>query len=385
MERVGESATLRVGRLALELKAQGVDVLDLAVGEPDFRSPAVAVEAAREALEAGFTKYTDGNGLKELRAATAAALAARYGAPWGAADGLITVGAKMALFNLAQALLDEGDQVIIPSPCWVSFPEQVRLVGAEPVLVPSRAEDGFLVHAEPLLAALTERTRAILLNTPSNPTGGVVPPADLQRLVEVCHQRGILLISDETYDRFVYPGTSFGSAAALAREFPDTVVLVGSFSKTYAMTGWRLGFAFGPAPVIKALSTLQSHSTSNPTSFAMKGALAALAAAEPDVAAMIEEYRLRRDLITEGLGTLPGVSCKPPLGAFYAFPNVTGCYRPGREGSVELAEFLLREARVAVVPGIAFGDDRFVRISFACSRATLASALDRMRAALRQD
>ncbi len=381
MARVGESTTLKVGRLAAELRAQGKDVLDLGVGEPDFGSPRVAVDAAREALTQGFTKYTDGNGLKELRQAVAAVLARRYGAPWSAGDGLITVGAKMALYHLALALFDQGDEVVLPSPCWVSFPEQIRLTGATPVLVPTAGEDGFTIHAEPILRALSERTRAVLVNSPSNPTGGIMAAEDLRRVVEACAARGIPFIADETYDRFVY-GDGFASSASLAAEFPETVVLVGSFSKTYAMTGWRLGYVFGPPGLVKAMATLQSHSTSNPTSFAMKGALGALAAAEPEVEAMIAEYLARRDLVTAGLARIPGFRCAPPRGTFYAFPNVAGCYRPGRQGSVELSEFLLHQAGVAVVPGIAFGDDDHVRISFACSRQTLETALSRIANAL---
>lgn len=382
MGRIRESGTLRVSRLAAELKAQGKDVLDLGAGEPDFRSPAVAVEAACQALKDGFTKYTDAAGILELKEAMTRELASRYGGPWTARDCVITVGAKMALFQLAQALFEEGDEVIIPSPCWVSFPEQVRLAGAAPVFVTTSGEDGFRIHADPILEAITPRTRAVLINAPTNPTGGLIARADLERLVAACAERGILYISDETYDRFVYPGSDFASAASLASRFPDTVALVGSFSKTFSMTGWRLGFLCAPPALAKAVATLQGHSTSNPTSFAMKGAAAALANAAADVEEMIEEYRLRRDLLVAGLERLPGFRCRPPLGAFYAFPDVTGCFRPGREGSVAFAEFLLAEAGVAVVPGSAFGDDRHIRISFACSRATLESALSRIAQAL---
>ncbi len=376
--RIGESGTLRVSRLAAELKAQGKDVLDLGAGEPDFRSPDVAVLAACQALQDGFTKYTDAGGILELKEAMTRELASRYCGPWTAKQCVITVGAKMALFELAQALFEEGDEVIIPSPCWVSFPEQVRLTGATPVFVTTSGEDGFRIHADPILAAITPKTRALLVNSPTNPTGGLIEHADLERLVAACAERGILYISDETYDRFIYPGSNFSSAASLAARYPETVVLVGSFSKTFSMTGWRLGFLCGPPPLVQAVSTLQGHSTSNPTSFAMKGAAAALAGAAADVEAMIAEYRLRRDLLIAGLERLPGFRCRPPLGAFYAFPDVSGCFRPGRESSVAFSEFLLSEAGVAVVPGSAFGADRHIRISFACSRATLESALSRI-------
>jgi aspartate aminotransferase len=294
---------------------------------------------------------------------------------------MITSGAKMALFDLTQALLGDGDEVILPSPCWVSFPEQVRFAGARPVAVPASGDDGFRIHAGPILQAMTDRTRAVILNSPCNPTGGVAGAADLRLLAEGCAARGIPLISDETYDRFVYDGTH-ASAGSLAGEFPDTVVVVGSFSKTFCMTGWRLGYAFGPPELIRALVVLQGHTTSNATTFAMRGALAALEVADGSVEAMIGEYRARRDLAIARLAAMPGVVCRPPAGSFYAFPDVSGCFRPGRQGSVAFAEFLLERAGVAVVPGLAFGSDHHVRISFACSRESLEKGLERMAGAL---
>jgi aspartate aminotransferase len=383
--RIGESATLRVARLAAELKAQGVSVVDFGAGEPDFPSPPVAVEAAHHALNKGFTRYTPASGTPQLREGLAASFRLRYGAPWKAAQTVVTVGAKGALFELALAVLDPDDEVVLPSPSWVSFEEQIRFAGARPVLVPTHAEDGFRIHAEPLLAALNERTRAVLLNSPSNPTGGVIDAKDLRTVTEACAARGVLLISDETYERFVYDGACHASAASLATEFPDTVVLVGSFSKTYAMTGWRIGYLLGPAPVVRAVDAIQSHATSNPTSFAMVGALAALESAEPEVEKMIAEFEARRDLLVPRLNALPGVRCRPPGGAFYAFPDVSGAFRSGRANSLEFSEFLLAEARVAVVPGAAFGADDHIRISFACSRETLDDGLNRMAALLAKE
>ena len=376
--RIGESATLRVSRRAAELRAQGVDVVDFGAGEPDFASPSVAVESARRALAEGFTKYTPSSGTPEIRAALAERFRDVYGAPWQARDVVVTVGAKAALFELALALLDAGDQVVVPTPCWVSFPEQFRFAGAEPVEVPLAAADGFRVRAEPLIEAMTERTRVVLVNSPSNPTGGVIGEDDLERLVTACAERGVVLVADETYERFVYEG-GHASAARLASRHPESVVLVGSFSKTYAMTGWRVGYVFGPPPVIAAVANVQSHATSNPTSFAMSGALTALREAEPDVERMIATYRERRDFLIPRLNELPGVSCEPPAGAFYAFPRVADAYREGRQGSIAFAEALLEEAAVAVVPGEAFGDDAHVRISFACSMETLERGLERMR------
>ena len=285
------------------------------------------------------------------------------------------------MFELALAVVDDGDEVIIPTPCWVSFPDQIRLCGGEPVFVESRADDGFRLRARTILDAITDRTRAIVLNSPCNPTGGMIDGDDLRAIVEAAAARGILVVSDETYERFVYDGPAFTSCAAFAAAHPETVVVVGSFSKTYAMTGWRLGYALGPTTVMNGLAAIQSHATSNPTSFAMPGALAAMREAEPDVRAMIEEFRIRRDLVVDLLNALPGVTCNAPAGAFYAFPHVAGCYRAG-EGSTEFAERLLEEARVAVVPGAAFGNDEHVRLSFACSRDDLREGLRRMAAML---
>jgi aspartate aminotransferase len=261
----------------------------------------------------------------------------------------------------------------------VSLPEQIRFAGAVPVEVPTAGDDGFRIHAGPILDAVTGRTRAILLNAPCNPTGGVVSAEDLRAIVEFAAARGLLVISDETYKRFVYGGLQPVSAAALAAEFPETVVVVGSFSKTYAMTGWRIGYMLGPSEVVRAVEVIQSHATSNPTSFAMVGALEALRHAEPEAAAMIAEYAARRDMLIPRLNDLPGFVCRPPDGAFYAFPHVAACYGPGRgENSMAFSEFLLDKARVAVVPGAAFGSDDHIRISFACSRATLDEGLRRM-------
>ncbi len=371
-----------MSRRAAALKARGISVVDFGAGEPDFASPAVAVEAARRALAEGFTRYTPGSGLPVLRAEVAESYQKRYGSPWTGAQTVITVGGKAALFELALAVFDDGQEVILPSPAWVSLPEQIRFAGARPVEVATSVEDGFRMHAEPLLAAVTGRTRAFLINAPCNPTGGVISAADLRRVVEFAAEHGLLVISDETYAQFVYDGLEHASVAALAAEFPETVVLVGSFSKTYAMTGWRIGYVLGPPDLIPAIENIQSHATSNPTSFAMVGALEALRHGAADVEAMIAEYAARRELLIPRLNAIPGFLCRPPDGAFYAFPRVADLYRPGRQGSVEFAELLLEEARVAVVPGAAFGADDHIRISFACSRAELAEGLERIAAVL---
>jgi aspartate aminotransferase len=376
--RIGESATLRASRRALELRAAGVDVIDFGAGEPDFDTPRVAVEAARQALADGFTKYTATSGIPELRRALAERYRRDFAAPWTAADVLVTVGGKGALFEVALALFEPGTEVVLNTPYWVSLPEQVRFAGAEPVEVPTSGDDGFTIHAEPILAALTERTRAVLLNSPGNPTGGMIEPRERWRIVEECARRDIVVISDETYERFVYDGFAAGSAAELAAEFPGTVAVVGSFSKTYAMTGWRVGFLLGPRELVDAAARIQGHATSNATSFAMKGALAALLGAEEDVRAMIAEYAERRDLLIGRLDRLPGVRCRAPRGAFYAFPDVSARLGGSLASTVDFAERLLEEEAVSIVAGEAFGSDRHVRLSFACSRAALAAGMDRI-------
>jgi len=382
MSRVGESATLKVARRALALKRQGVDLVDLGAGEPDFPTPQVAVEAACAALRDGFTKYTAGSGTPELRGAVAEQFRARFGSPWSAAETVISVGGKAGLFEIAMAIAEPGVEIVLPSPCWVSLPAQIELAGGTPVLVPTSPDDGFALHADALLAATTERTRAILINSPSNPTGGLISPPELRALVEGAAARGLLVIADETYARLVYDGARIATVAALAAEFPDSVALAGSFSKTYAMTGWRVGYVLGPPELIAAVENVQSHVTSNPTSFAMIGALAALEHAEPEVERMLAIYQERRDFLVPRLNAIPGLTCAPPGGAFYAFPRATGAFAPGRSTSVELAEFLLEEARVAVVPGSAFGADDHIRLSFATSLEELGRGIERISAAL---
>jgi aspartate aminotransferase len=376
-----ESATMRVARRAKELKAEGHEIIDWGAGEPDFPSPSVAVEAARQALADGFTRYTVAAGIPDLRDALAAHYHRLHGAPWQRPNTLVTVGAKAALFEIFQILVDDGDEVVYPTPAWSSFPDQMRLAGGVPVPAAASMDDAFAIRADAVLGAFTDKTRVVLLNSPSNPTGGMVSAADLRRIVEAAAERDIAVMCDETYERFVYDG-EHASCGSLAGEFPDTVVLISSFSKTWAMTGWRVGYVLGPAALIDKAAALQGHMTSNATSFAMRGALAALEGAEDDVRRMIAEFRWRRDVIVERLAALPGVRCPTPRGAFYAFPHVADCFRNGRRGSLELAEYLLEEAGIALVPGIGFGNDEHVRISFTCARETLETGLERLAAAL---
>ena len=378
---ISESATLAVSRRAAALRAAGVELADFSAGEPDFPTPSVVVDEGVRALRAGMTKYAPAPGLPELRKRLAEGYRQSHGAPWTTQQVIVGVGAKSPLFGLSLALLDPGDEMILPSPYWVSFPEQVRFAGGVPVPVATRADEAFRIRAEPIIAAMGPATRAVLINSPCNPTGGVVAAADLEALAAACAERQIVLISDETYSHLVFDG-EYASAATLATRYPETVVVVSSFSKIFAMTGWRVGYALGPEKLIEALVSIQSHSTSGPATFAMAAALTALTDAADEAEAMRQEYHRRRDLVLELLAGMPGVECVPPAGSFYAFPRVDRHYREGRQGSVEFAEFLLEEARVAVVPGVAFGEDNHIRISFACSRDTLRAGLGRMARAL---
>lgn len=366
---------MAVSRRVAELRSEGIEVLDLGAGEPDFPSPETAVKAAQRALDEGRTKYTVLEGTTELRAA----LAERYsapGGPWSAGNVLVTVGAKAALYQLAQAFLGPGAEAVVPTPAWVSIPAQVRLAGAEAVTVPMAAEDGFAIRAQPLIEAMTQRTRAVIVNTPCNPTGAVASILDLERLASACAERGALLISDETYERFVYDGRRHAGVAALAARYPDTVVLVGSFSKSYAMTGWRVGYLLGSAEVVAAAAAVQSHVTSNATSFAMAGAEAVLAEEPPESAALVAACARRRDLVLRELERVPGIVCPPPAGAFYAFPDVSACLDEACPDSASLCGRLLDEARVAATPGSAFGWEGHLRLSFACGDEVLAAGLE---------
>ncbi len=341
----------------------------------------MAVEAARRALAEGRTKYTVLEGTAELRQL----LAKRHrtlGAPWQASSVLVTVGAKAALYQLAQAFLSPGDEAVLPTPAWVSLAAQVRLAGARAVGVPMAPEDGFAIRAQPLLDAMTERTRAVIVNTPCNPTGAVASILELERLAAACARRGALLISDETYERFVYDGRRHASVASLACRYPDTVVLVGSFSKTYAMTGWRVGYLLGSTDVVAAAAAVQSHVTSNATSFAMAGAEAVLEHEPPEAAALVAACARRRDLVLRELGRVPGLSCPAPAGAFYAFPDVRTFLGETCPDSASLCRLLLDEALVAATPGSAFGREGFIRLSFACSDEVLSEGLERLVAFL---
>ena len=379
-----ESPTLAVLNRATALVAQGVDVVDFGPGEPDFATPRVVAEAGKSAIDRGFTKYTNASGTKALREAIAARYNRRYGTRLGVEHVITGCGGKQELFNLALALVHEGDEVIIPSPYWVSFPDQVAFAGGTPVFAQTRAEERFRPTLADLEAVATERTRGVILNSPCNPTGAVIRESELARIVEWCASRDAFLIFDETYELFVYDGNEHASAARWLEQYPETVVIVNSMSKTFAMTGWRLGFAIAHPDIITALGKIQSHSTSNPSTIAQQAALEGLThGAKDDVQRMYEAYCERRAWLVPQLNAIPGICCADPDGAFYVFPDISAFFgKAGITDSQSFASYLIDEARVAVVPGGAFGADAYVRISYATSMERIREGVARMKSAL---
>jgi aspartate aminotransferase len=377
------SSTTAAGKKAKALAASGVDVVDLYLGEPDFPTPDFVGRAGARAIEAGQTKYTDVAGEASLRDAIAQKYAREQGATAARENVIVTAGAKQAVFNVCQALFDEGDAVALFSPYWVSFPEMVRLTGATPSFVPTDIASGWRPTAAALERSAPSTTRGVILNSPNNPTGAVVTPEELERIVDWCASRNAWLVYDETYDRFLYDGRRHASAAALRGRY-ERIVVTGAASKTWAMTGWRLGWAVGPAELVTAIASYQSHTTSNASSISQAAALAALTDIESTasaVAQMLAHYVERRRLMVEGLSGIAGIRCPNPEGAFYAFADVSDlCRRKGAAGSAALCDRLLSEAHVAAVPGDAFGDDACVRFSFATEAARITEAVRRIAA-----
>ncbi len=376
------SVTITIDARAKELKAAGEQVINLSAGEPDFPTPRHVREAAKAAIDAGFTRYTPAAGIAELRRAIAQKHRRDNGLEYAEDEIVVSAGGKHALFNAFMAICDSGDQVIIPAPYWVSYPEMVRLAGGEPVIVETGPETGFKLTPEALRRALTPRSRALVLNSPSNPTGTVYTRQELDDLAAVAAEAGLWMVTDELYEHLIYEGEHV-SVAALRPEYRERVILINGVSKAYAMTGWRIGWAAAPRPVARAMAAIQSQATSSVNSIAQKAAVAALTGPQDDVAAMRDEYRQRRDLLVEGLSRLPGVEVLRPAGAFYVYPSVRGLL--GREiggrragDDVALAEVLLEAARIAVVPGTAFGTPGYLRLSYATSRSDLEEALRRL-------
>jgi aspartate aminotransferase len=368
------AVTAEAGRL----KAAGVDVVAFGAGEPDFATPDNIKQATIRALEANFTRYTPAAGISELRNAVCEWHKKDLGTSYEMAESIICVGGKHAIFNTMAAVIEHGDEVVLPVPYWVTFYDVINYHGGKAVRVETREDNGFRLTAADIERVLTPKTKIVIVNSPSNPSGAVVPPDEFERIYKLTSSRGVLLLSDECYSHFVYEGRPF-SVASLQGAKPK-VVVVGSLSKTFAMTGWRVGFALGPKPLIEAINKLQSHSTSNPTSIAQKAALEALTGPQDSVPQMLAEYRRRRDYVIPALNDIPGVHCPEPGGAFYAYPNISCCFgKDGIQSAMDFSSKLLHEAHVAVVPGEAFGTYEHVRISYAASMGELERGLERIR------
>ncbi len=381
------SATLAVQAKAKELKRRGVDVISFGAGEPDFDTPERVKDAAIQAMRRGQTKYTEVGGIPELREAACTKFKRDNGLDYEPADILISCGGKHSLYNIFVALLDPGDEVIVPSPYWVSYPEQVRLLDGVPVTVATDEAAGFDLDPARIAAAVTAKTKIVVLNTPNNPTGAVFSPAALEAVARLAVERQLWIISDECYESLTFEGRHV-SVASFGPAVKARTIVVNTCSKAYAMTGWRIGLAAGPRAIIKAMTDVQSQVTSNPSSIAQWAAVEALSGPQDEVAKMAGEFDRRRHLIIAGLNALPGVRCATPKGAFYAFPNISGLLgrrRPGGApltGSGDVASFFLEDARVAVVPGADFGSDVHIRLSYATSAELISEGLRRMGEAI---
>ena len=385
-KNIKPSPTLAMDAKAKAMKASGVDVVNFGVGEPDFDTPENIKEAAIKAIRDGFTKYTPVGGIDALKDAIIEKFRKDNGLEYAREEIIVSCGAKHSLYNIAQALYGPGDEVIIPSPYWVSYPDQVILNDARPVIVKTYESDVFMLKPEALEARITKKTKAIILNSPSNPTGLTYDRKALERIAEVVLRHKLYVISDEIYEKLVYDGAEHVSIASLGSEIKKRTLVVNGLSKSHAMTGWRMGFTAGPKEIIKAMTNIQSQSTSNPNSIAQKAAIEALTGPQDFVQTMRSEFDRRRRFLVSELNAIPDVSCITPTGAFYAFPNISGLFGKvnGKPvfSSSDLALFLLEDANVALVPGDAFGDDNCIRLSYATSMENLKKGVERIRNAV---
>jgi len=387
VKEIKPSPTLAVDAKAKALLAQGIDVVGFGAGEPDFDTPDNIKEAAIKAIKSGFTKYTPAGGTEELKKAVCQKFKQDNNLDYTPPEILISCGAKHSLYNICQALFEEGDEVLIPAPYWVSYPDMVMLAGGTPVIIKTTEKTGFRMTAQDLEKAITPKTKALILNSPSNPTGASYSKEDLTAIARVVLKKGIIVISDEIYEKLIYDGFQFSSIASCDPALKPQTLVVNGVSKSYSMTGWRIGYAAGPKDVISAMTNIQSQSTSNPTSIAQKASLEALNGPQDFIPMMVKEFDRRRTYMVDRLNAMPGVSCFKPSGAFYAFPNVSGVY--GRKaGSLTIADsstftqYLLESVNVAVVPGVAFGADENIRLSYATSFANIEKGLDRIQKAI---
>lgn len=386
---ISESLTLALTAKAKAMKAEGKDVVGFGAGEPDFDTPEFIKKAAIEDIQNGVTKYTPASGTPAIRQAVCDKLKKELGLDYTQPQVVVSVGGKHSLYNVMLTIVDDDDEVVIPAPFWLTYPEQVRAAGGKSVIVDCPSSQGFKIQPEQLEKAITGKTVAFVLNSPSNPTGAVYTKEELLAVGEVLRKHpNVAIVSDEIYDKLLYDGAKHNSIAQLCPDLKDRVFLCGGWSKTYSMTGWRLGFTAGPLDAMKAISRLQSHATSNVTSFVQRAAVLAFQSDHAFLKDWLEQFDKRRRYIVNRLNNIPGVKCLMPQGAFYVFPDISGVYGKsfgGTEigGSMQFAEWLLGTALVSVVPGVAFGDDRCVRMSYATSMANIEKGLDRMEKALK--
>jgi aspartate aminotransferase len=378
ISRISVSKTMAVMEAAIKLRERGIDVVDFGPGEPDFPTPENIKAAAVRAINANFTKYTAIGGIKELKKAIVEKHAREFGSNYDISECVVNFGGKHALFNVFSAVVDEGEDVIIPTPYWVTFADIARFVNSNPIFLPTKESDGFRLTADILERALTPRTRMVVVNSPNNPSGAVLDNDEFARIAELCAKRDVFLLSDECYSHFLYDGRRPFSIASRT-DLKNHIIIAGSVSKTYAMTGWRIGYILAMPEIIGATIKLQSHSTSNPTSISQKAALEALTGPQESVGSMLAEYARRRKFVLDRLRAIPGVKCAEPGGAFYAYPNISTTFgRGGIKDSVDFSARLLEKAHVAVTPGEAFGTADHVRMSYAASMEELDKGLRRM-------
>jgi len=387
IQRIGFSPTLKISAKATAMKAEGIDVIDLSVGEPDFPTPDNIKQAAKKALDQNFTKYTANDGILPLRQAICKKLKEDNGIEYEPDEIIVSAGAKNCLYNLSVALFNKGDEAIIPAPYWVSYPAMVSLAKGNPVYVQTREENGFRMTPKELSAAISPSTKALILNNPCNPTGAAYTKDDLMELAKIALDEGIIVISDEIYEKLVYDGFSFTSFAALGKKIKEQTIIVNGMSKAYSMTGWRLGYAAGPKEYIMGMSKVQSHNTSNATSISQMAALEALSGPQHEIRRMVTEFQIRRNYMLDRMRGIPGISCYEPRGAFYLFPNVRSYFNKEHEGmqirnSYGMAYYLLKHALVAVVPGESFGAEGYIRLSYATSMENIMKGMDRITKAL---
>lgn len=387
VNKIQPSPTLAIDAKAKALKAQGVDVIGFGAGEPDFDTPANIKEAGKKAIDAGLTKYTPVGGTDELKDAIIAKMKKDHNLSYTRDEVSVACGAKHSLYNISQALIQEGDEVIIPAPYWVSYPDQVVLAGGTPVFIETDESTAFKITPAQLEKAITPRTKALIINSPCNPTGTSYTADELKAIAGVCLKHDFIIISDDIYERLLYDGLVFSNIAQVSPELKPRVMVVNGVSKTYAMTGWRIGYACGPKELIGAMTKMQSQSTSNPTSIAQKASMEAIAGPQNAVESMVKEFEKRRTYIVERLNAMPGVSCFKSTGAFYVFPKFSAVYGKSFDGKVianstDFAAYLLEQAKVALVPGVAFGADKYARLSYAISMENIKKGMDRIEEAL---